>query len=71
MDSMAPGMDILALNQFLNPDEEDDHVYGSALNPGTLKGKTDKEVALPNAKVEVKTFNRAIGGGATEDSLKE
>lgn len=52
-------------------EEEDSHVYGSALNPGSLHGKKDKEVAKPNTKVEVKTYNRAIGGGATKESIEE
>ena len=47
-------------------DEEDDqHVYGSALNPSSLHGNQKKEIAKPNAKVEVKTFNRDVNGGAT------
>ena len=72
MENMAPSLDILTLNSFLNPEnEEDSHLFGSAITPGSLQGKKDKEIAKPNAKVEVKTFNRAIGGGATEDSLKE
>ena len=33
------------------------------------KGK--KEIAPPNSKVEVKVNNRAEGGGATEESIKE
>ena len=48
-------------------DEPDDgaHVYGSALNPGSLHGYTkDKEIAKPMAQVMVKTNTRAIGGGA-------
>ena len=50
---------------------EDQHVFGSALTPGTVMGKDGKkEIAKPNAKVEVKTYNRALGGGATEESMK-
>ena len=53
-----------------NKDDEDDgHVYGSALNPGSLHGGQKKEIAKPNAKVEVKTFNRDAKGGATEEAL--
>ena len=43
-------------------------MFGSALNPGTLGGgkkKKDEELARPNVKVEVKTFNRDAKGGAT------
>ena len=55
------------------PEEEDggEHVYGSALNPGTLHHKEDKEIAKPNVKVEVKVNNRAIEGGAKEETLKQ
>ena len=46
-------------------------MFGSALNPNSLHtGKAKKEIAKPNTKVEVKTFNRDARGGATEDSLK-
>lgn len=42
------------------------HVYGSAINPGNITGNKDsKEIAKPNTKVEVKTFNRDAKGGAT------
>jgi hypothetical protein len=74
MEPYAPGLDILALQSMLNENEEEDagHVYGSALTPGSLHGpKPDKEIAKPNAKVEVKTYNRAAGGGATQESLEE
>lgn len=49
--------------------DDDGHVFGSALNPGTLQGGQKKEIAKPNAKVEVKTFNRDAKGGATEEAL--
>ena len=70
---MAPGIDILALNSMINGenDDEENHVFGSALTPSSLHGKKEKEIAKPNAKVEVKTYNRAIGGGATEQSIAE
>jgi len=43
------------------------------LNPGTIGkgGKDKKELAKPNTKVEVKTFNRDTKGGATAESLKK
>ena len=51
-------------------EETDGHVYGSALNPGSLHGGKDKkEIAKPNAKVEVKTLNRDAKGGATAESI--
>ncbi len=50
-------------------DEFDGHVYGSALNPSSLHGGQKKEIAKPNTKVEVKTFNRDAKGGATEEAL--
>ncbi len=69
---MEPGLDILALQKLIGDDENDeDHVYGSALTPGSLHGKPEKDIAKPNAKVEVKTFNRATGGGATQESIEE
>ena len=73
MVEMGPSLDILALQQMLNEgqEDEDSHVYGSALNPGSLHGKQDKEIAKPNSKVEVKTYNRAVGGGATQASIEE
>ena len=74
VDSFSPGLDILALQKILQEDEEEDdgHIYGSALNPGSLHGSKDKkEVAKPNAKVEVKTYNRAAGGGAPQQSIEE
>lgn len=32
--------------------------------------KDNKEIAKPNTKVEVKTYNRDVKGGATQESLK-
>lgn len=63
-------------NMILTEDEQeqDRHFYGSALNPGNLDGSKPKnpdEIAKPNAKIEVKTFNRGAHGGATEEALKE
>ena len=58
-----------------DPEENDGHVFGSALNPSTLHtgGKKDekKEIAKPNAQVEVKTFNRAQGGGAPQEAIEK
>ncbi len=55
----------------LDKNEDDDgHIFGSAINPGTLHGKKKEEMAKPNAKIEVKTFNRDAKGGAPVDSLK-
>ena len=67
--------DMNALKSMTGADEEDDgHVYGSAMGqvtPGTVMGKDGKkEIAAPNSKIEVKVNNRAIGGGATEESIK-
>jgi predicted RNA-binding protein with RPS1 domain len=52
-------------------EDDDGHIYGSAINPGTLNGKKKEEMAKPNAKIEVKTFNRDAKGGAPIDSLKQ
>ena len=61
-----------ALKDMIAPDDDDvGHVYGSALNPGTIAGKEKKELARPNAKIEVKTNNRAVTGGAKEEDLKK
>ena len=54
-----------SLKDMIAPDDEDTgHVYGSALNPNNIHGNNKKEIAKPNAKVEVKTFNRDAKGGA-------
>ena len=63
-----------ALQQMINPDKDEEvaHVYGSALTPSTLHtggSKKDKEIARPNAQIEVKTFNRDVNGGATADAI--
>ena len=51
-------------------EEDEGHIYGSALNPASLRGAADKkEIAKPNAKVEVKTFNRDVNGGAPADAI--
>ena len=54
--------DLIGIN-----DDEDQHVYGSAINPGSLHGgaKGKDELAKPNVKMEVKTYNRDAKGGAT------
>jgi predicted DNA-binding WGR domain protein len=36
-----------------------------------MGAKGTKEIAPPNTKVEVKTFNRAAEGGATAESIEE
>jgi hypothetical protein len=65
-----------ALKELVGLDKDDDdsagrHVFGSAINPGTLNGKKKDEMAKPNAKIEVKTFNRDVKGGATIESLQK
>lgn len=51
-------------------EDENEHIYGSALNPSSLHGgKAKDEIAKPNAKVEVKTYNREVGGGAPKDAI--
>ena len=49
-------------------DDDGGHIFGSAINP--INGKKKEEMAKPNAKIEVKTFNRDAKGGAPVDSLK-
>lgn len=55
-----------------NDQDDESHVYGSALTPGSLhmQGKEKKEIAKPHAQVEVKTYNREIGGGAPKDAIE-
>ena len=58
---------INALSEMLNPGGNDDegHVFGSALNPHSLHGgKTDKEMAKPHVKMETVVNNRNKTGGA-------
>ena len=61
-----------ALNSLINPvdDNEDQHVYGSALSPATVMGRDKKEIAPPNVQVEVKTYNRDAKGGAPAESIR-
>jgi len=51
-------------------DEEDGHIYGSALTPGSLHGKDKKEIAKPHTQIEVKVNNRDVNGGATPAALE-
>ena len=60
---------IEALSTMLNPDGEttdNQHVFGSALNPGSLHNGANKpkEMAKPGVKMHVAVNNRAIDGGA-------
>ena len=55
-------------------EEDEGHVYGSALNPASLHGGQGvKEIAKPGVKVEVKTNNRNATGGAiiSEEQVQE
>lgn len=55
----------------LDKDQEEEHYFGSAINPGNIGGKKkEEEIAKPHVKMEVKTFNRDVKGGATSESLK-
>ena len=49
-----------------NKEEDDRHVFGSALNPGSLHhGDDKKEIAKPGVKMNAVTNNRnPLGGGA-------
>ncbi len=51
----------------LDKEEDNGHIFGSAINP--INGKKKEEMAKPNAKIEVRTFNRDAKGGATQESL--
>ena len=61
-----------ALKNMMSPeDDEDRHVYGSALNPATITGADGKkEIAKPNVQVSVKTYNRDAKGGAPAEQIK-
>jgi hypothetical protein len=45
-------------------EDEGGHVFGSALNPGSLHGGKDKELAKPGVKVNAVVNNRNHTGGA-------
>ena len=49
-----------------NTEPESQHVFGSALNPGSLhNGEKDKEIAQPGVKMNAVVNNRnPLGGGA-------
>ena len=61
-----------ALSNLVNPVDEDDdqHVYGSALTPAQAMGRDKKEIAKPNVQVEVKTYNRDARGGAPAEQIR-
>ena len=68
--------DMEAFSAMVNGTDQDDnqHMFGSALNPGSLhSGHEKKEIAKPMAQIAVKTNNRAVGGGAiiTEEQKQE
>ena len=52
------------LNANQDDDENGGHVFGSALNPGSLHGDKTKELAKPGVKIEAKVNNRNPTGGA-------
>ena len=65
MVSFGPN-EMTALQGMMCPEDDDAHVYGSALSAAPSK-KPDKELARPGVEMEVKTYNRAAGGGAPEE----
>ena len=72
MVTFSPG-EMESLNNMVNPVDENEeaHVFGSALNPATVMGRDGKkEIAKPNVAVEVKTYNRAVGGGAPAEQIR-
>ena len=55
----------------IDKDQDEEHFFGSAINPGTIGGKKkDEELAKPHVKMEVKTFNRDVKVGAPTESIK-
>ena len=61
-----------SLSQLINPvdENENDHVYGSALTPAQASGQNKKEIAKPNVQVVAKTFNRDAHGGAPAEQIR-
>jgi hypothetical protein len=45
-------------------DDEPRFQLGSALNPATIAGRENKEIAKPGVKMEVKVYDRGAAGGA-------
>ena len=57
-----------------NADEDEGgHVFGSALNPASLHGGKDKELAKPGVKLNTVINNRNATGGAklSEQEIEE
>ncbi|CAI2380599.1 unnamed protein product [Moneuplotes crassus] len=71
MDFGVGGMESLANLLGADREEEPEHQFGSALNPGTLDGKKKEELAKPRAKIEVKVNNRDAKGGIKEELIDE
>ena len=71
MVDFAP-FELEALSNMINPEDEneDQHVYGSALTPAQVMGRDKKEIAKPNVQVEVKTYNRDARGGAPAEQIR-
>ena len=65
--------EIEGLNKLLggDVDEEEQHQFGSALNPGNIDGKDKEEIAKPRAKIEVKVNNRDAKGGLKEELIDD
>ena len=55
----------------LDREEDEEHQFGSALNPGTIDGKKKEELAKPRSKIEFKVNNRDAKGGLKEEVLDE
>ena len=64
------------LSNLLGVEEQEDdfggHQFGSALNPVTATGGEEKkEIARPNAKIEVKRYDRSKEGGSASAAAKQ
>ena len=62
------------LNEAQGYNEDDGHVFGSALNPSSLhRAGEKKEIAKPLVKMDIKTNNRGTQGGAvlSEEEIKQ
>ena len=71
MDFGVEGIESLANLLGANKEDEPEHEYGSALNPGTINGKEKEELAKPRTKVEVKVNNRDAKGGLKQELIED
>lgn len=71
MDFGSTDIDALADLLGANQEEENEHQFGSTLNPGSIAGKSKEELAKPRAKIEFKVNNRDVKGGMKSEEVDE